>query len=356
LQILLLTRYGSLGASSRVRFYQYLPALASRGIDVTSAPLLTDRYVASLYAGGGASPALLLAAFVRRIATLVRSRRYDLIWLEGEVFPWLPAPLDRLALRRGVPTVVDLDDAIFHRYDEHPRPAVRRLLASKVDETLRRATVVVAGNDYIAARARRAGAIRVETVPSAVNPEVHRPLAPADRANVTVGWIGTPTTAPYLEPVEPILARLVAEHSAQVVLIGATAGTLAGARATVIPWTLEREPQDLNRFDIGIMPVPDRPFERGKCGYKLIQYMACGRAAVGSPVGANRQIIEHGVNGLLADSPAEWQDALRWLAGRPDVRRAFGEAGRRTVIERYSTTVVLPQLLTVLDAAAGSRT
>ena len=353
--VLLLSRYASLGASSRVRFYQYLPALRAHGIEVTVAPLLPDEYLSSLYAGRSAPWPKLVAAGTRRLATLLRSQRFDLLWIEGEALPWWPFALERLAQPRGVPSVIDYDDAIFHRYDSHRSNVVRRFLGRKIDEIMRHAATVVAGNEYVAARARAAGTRRVEILPSAVDPEHHRPLRPVDAPGCRIGWIGSPITSPYLEPLRGVFQRMSLERKVEVTLIGAPAGTLTDVGARVRPWREATEVEDLNTVDVGIVPVPDRPFERGKCGFKVVQYMACGRAVIASPVGANRQIIEHGVNGLLADGEREWEEALRLLCARPDLRRSLGEAGRRTVVSRYSTAVVLPRLVKVLEEAAATK-
>lgn len=353
MRLLLLTRYASLGASSRVRFFQFLPALERLGIRITAVPLLPDAYLAALYAGRRPDPFQVLAAFARRVAAVRRARRFDLIWIESEVLPWCPWAVERLVQPRGVPTVIDLDDAVFHRYDQHRSPLVRAVLGRKVDGAMRRADAVVAGNEYIAERARAAGARRVEIVPSVIDPAVHRPLAPVDGPGISVGWIGSPITAPYLEPLRGVFRRLAADGAFELTLVGAPPGTLRDVGAVVVPWREEREVDDLNRFDIGIMPVPDRPFERGKCGFKLVQYMSCGRASIASPVGANRRIVEHGVNGMLADGEREWEEALRLLGSRPDVRRSLGDAGRRTAVEKYSTTFALPRLVGILEGAAG---
>jgi glycosyltransferase involved in cell wall biosynthesis len=353
LKVLLLSRYGPLGASSRVRFYQYLPGLRSRGVDVAVAPLLPDDYLSALYAGRPTPWRTIVAAGGRRISTLLRSQRFDVLWIEGEALPWWPYGIERLVRSGSVPTVVEYDDAIFHRYDRHRVHLVRRILGRKIDDMMRDAGTVIAGNEYIAARARAAGSRRVEILPSAVDPERYRPVRPVDSPGCRIGWIGSPTTSPYLEPLRGVLQRLSRSGPVEITLIGAPPGTLADAGASVRPWRDGDEVAALNAFDIGVMPVPDGPFERGKCGFKVVQYMACGRAVVASPVGANRQIVEHGVNGILASTDDEWEVALRRLAGNPDMRRSLAEAGRRTVLGSYSTTVVLPKLVGILRDAAG---
>ena len=161
LSILALTRYDRLGASSRVRFLQFLPTLASRGMKFSVQPFLGNDYIRALYGSERIRMGETLGAYLRRLRVLLSTRRYDLVWLEKEALPWLPAALE-LALMSGTPYVVDFDDAWFHRYDHSPSRIVRGLLAGKIDTIMRQAAVVVVGNEYLANRARCSDARRVE--------------------------------------------------------------------------------------------------------------------------------------------------------------------------------------------------
>jgi hypothetical protein len=168
LKILILTRYGRRGASSRVRFLQFLTTLGTRGMSFSVQPFFDDEYVSGLYRGERTRAGKVLAAYFRRFRALSFTRRYDLIWVEKEALPWLPAALE-LAAMRGTPYVVDLDDAWFHRYDQNPSPIIRGLMGGKIDAVMRNSAVVVAGNEYLANRARLAGAKRIELIPSVID-------------------------------------------------------------------------------------------------------------------------------------------------------------------------------------------
>jgi glycosyltransferase involved in cell wall biosynthesis len=355
MRVLLLTRYGALGASSRVRFYQFVPGLEARGCIIESAPLLSDDYLADLYAGRATRVAPIAMAYLRRVSNVLRAaRQADVIWLEKEALPWIPATLERLVLRTSLPVVVDYDDAVFHRYDLHRLGVVRATLGSKIDVVMRRAAIVVAGNEYLASRARQAGARRVEIVPTVVDTTRYLQTPEPAEPPFTVGWIGSPATAPYLVRVREPLKALQSTHGAKLCLIGAPPGTLRELAPDIVPWREDKEVAALQACHVGMMPLPDEPWERGKCGYKLIQFMACGRAVIGSPVGVNREVICHGTNGWLADSTAEWREAFATLAGDPERRHLLAEAGRQTVEERYSMTRVLPVLDSLLRDAAQS--
>lgn len=350
-RVQLLSRYGRLGASSRVRSYQYLPYLRDLGIAVESQPLLDDRYIDRLYRGRPQNAAAILAGYARRLMHLATSSRFDLLWIEYELFPWLPAWFERLLSRLGVPYVVDYDDPIFHRYDSHRNPLVRGLLGRKIDRVMREATLVVVGSEYLGERARQAGARRVEHVPTVIDLSRYQVATAAAGGPYTIGWIGSPLTAHFLLLVREALAEVCKSLSARVSLVGAGGLSLDAVPIDARAWSEATEVADLQRFDVGIMPLSDGPWERGKCGYKLIQYMACGRPVVASPVGANSQIVEHGVNGLLANTSADWVAALRALRD-PALRARMGAAGRAKVEQGYSVQVTAPRLAALLRSVA----
>lgn len=351
MRVLLLSKYGRLGASSRVRSYLYLPYLESCGIDVTIAPLLGDEYVKDLYAGRRMRWAKIVFSYLRRITLLLTSRRYDLVWIEKELLPWIPAWVELPLVRLGVPYIVDYDDAVFHRYDLSSNPFVRSLLGKKIDALMRWATIVIVGNDYLAERARKAGAPRVEYLPTVVDLNRY-PLSPyPQHSEFTVGWIGSPGTAKYLEIVAPALKTLARQGNLRVVLVGSGPVRLEGVPIEVRPWSEETEVRDIQDIDVGIMPLPDAPWERGKCGYKLIQYMAVGRAVVASPVGVNTKIVEHGVNGFWASTTEEWVRALSILRDRRELRVRMGLAGRQKVEAEYSLHIAAPRLAALLRSA-----
>ena len=303
----MLSRYGRLGASSRMRFYQYLPWLAAAGLSITAAPLFSDGYVQGLQQNTK-NLFEAMRAYVGRIKALLSSRQFDLLWIEKETLPWLPAWFEKMLLSGAVPYVLDYDDAVFHYYDQHRKPVVRALLAGKHPALIQRAALVMAGNAYLAEFARAAGARQVELVPTVINLKRY-PLAAINLAKMDgppcVGWIGQRATAAFLAPYAPLFERLSADGLARFAAIGIDAQSL-GLPMKSIAWAEQTEVASIASLSIGIMPLMDAPFERGKCGYKLIQYMACGLPVVASPVGMNCHIVEHGVNGFLADTPEEW--------------------------------------------------
>jgi glycosyltransferase involved in cell wall biosynthesis len=345
MKVLLLTRYGRTGVTSRIRFLQYLPYLKNHGVDIHVAPFLEDDYVASLYKWKRSARAI-AAAYCRRVRQLLGAGRYDLLWIEKELIPWIPAILERLI----GPYVVDYDDAVFHNYDMHASGLVRVILGDKIRTVMSQARTVVVGNDYLADYARRAGAADIQFVPTVVDLDHYPAPERVQRDTFTIGWIGTPWTARYLPAIAPALKEVCSRGNVRVLLIGSGEVNL-GVPVEVRSWSEATEARDIHEIDVGIMPLPDEPFEQGKCGYKLLQYMACGLPAVASPVGANRKIIEEGTTGYLAGIQTEWILALERLRQDSALRVKMGKDARLKVERIYSVQAQAPRVLEVLEKA-----
>jgi glycosyltransferase involved in cell wall biosynthesis len=350
MRVLLLSRYDRLGASSRLRSYQYLSYLIQRGVEVEVSPLFDDAYVRGLYTRK-VSKWLVVLAYMQRISRLFSAQTYDLIWIEKEALPWLPICFELFFLRRNVPLVVDYDDAVFHRYDTHRSGLVRLVLGKKIDRVMSASDVVIAGSEYLVERARLAGARWIEKLPTVVDLNRY-PLLPVRRIDnvVTIGWIGSPGTSHYLLPLISVFYSLHKSFNLRVLAIGASKRAEFDDLVEVLPWSEDTEVSLLAQVDIGIMPLPDEPFERGKCAYKLIQYMASSKPVVASPVGENVYVVRPGVNGFLASSESEWQSALFDLCNDSILRKRFGQAGRAIAEGTYSLAVTAPRLLGIFNS------
>jgi glycosyltransferase involved in cell wall biosynthesis len=189
-------------------------------------------------------------------------------------------------------------------------------------------------------------------MPGLERSNTYQPWKRHSRARCNIGWIGTPQTAAYLHLVEAALKKVSGVHGARTVLIGSGAIKL-GVPAEIHTWFENTETKKIEAIDIGIMPLPDEPWERGKCGYKLIQYMAAGIPVIASPVGVNVDIVKSGVNGFLAATQRDWEDALHTLVVDPGLRSRMGTAGRAMVEERFSTQAIAPTLARLIRETAG---
>jgi glycosyltransferase involved in cell wall biosynthesis len=351
---LVLSRYGLLGASSRVRFGQYFEALAREGIACRLSPLLPDAYLPLRYRDDPRRYAYALIGYIERVWSLLRARAYDVVWVEGELFPGMPAFFEGLLARMGTPYVVDYDDALFHKYDHLSKGLLGGLYREKFSHLLTQSSGATAGNAYLEDLCLLNGAPAVTRVPSVVDIDHYIPQQsePAEDRPLTIGWIGTPHTTKHLQLVEPALRRLDREFPLVLMTVGASPLEGYGVPIRQLPWSLESEVRLVNEMDIGIMPLTDEPFERGKCGYKLIQYMALAKPVVASPVGVNTEIVSPGTNGFLAKDEAGWFDALRELATSRDARIAMGAAGRTRVVDYFSVQAQVSTVARVLRAAA----
>ena len=346
MRVLALTKYDMLAASSRQRFRQYQPALEAAGITIDYAPLLGDDHVAGLVDGRRLSKWRVVRAYAHRMATLLRASDYDALWVHYELFPYLPGLFERLVCLHHQPIIVDLDDAIFHNYDQARSPLVRLLLGRKLEPLLRAADTCCCGNAYLMHYAETF-CPRSIVVPTVVDTDSYVPYPFRAERALTIGWIGSPTTYSNLRYLLPLLHEIVSRHGVRVRIIGA--GTAAERDRfyglDLVEWSEATEITDVQAMDIGVMPLVDQAFQRGKSGYKLIQYMACGLPVVASPVGVNSEIVEAGVNGFLATTIDEWQSALEQLIADAGLRQRMGNAGRHRAVERYSLQSQAPVLV-----------
>ena len=314
-------------------------------------PLFSNDYLRALYQGGTCWRKI-ISGYGSRLLLLLRIRKYDVVIIEKELFPFLPAIAERLLHMFGIPYVVDYDDALFHRYDCHPNILVRLVLGQKIDVVMRHSAMVIAGNEYLAAHAKQVHTLCVEKIPTVVNIEYYQPRQEMVNNVLIVGWIGTPKTSHYLYSLIPVFEAIQKVINVHFVAVGAREEDFVDTIIEVWPWSEDTEVASIKQFDIGIMPLNDSPWERGKCGYKLIQYMACGLPVIASPVGVNSTIVVPEKNGLLANTLDEWQEALvRLLQADISYRVSMGRAGRNYVENWYTLQVQAPRLLKMIKEA-----
>lgn len=348
MQLAVLTKYDSLAASTRQRFMQYERFYSNQGIELTFFPLLENNYLSTLFARDQKSLFAAAHGYAKRIRLMRTLRSWDGILVHSELLPYAPSWLESTMMRRFRCVIFDYDDAIFHQYDQHRSSIIRAVLGGKLKPLLRRADLAICGNAYLqtyAVEYCRQTAI----VPTVVDTDVYGP-APALQPgrSVTIGWIGSPSTWAFVRPLVPLLAEMAERLDLAIRIVGAGPQSDPPPRFTFLPWSDAREIALIQGMDIGIMPLPDEPWARGKCGYKLIQYMACGLPVIASPVGVNADIVDHGENGLLASTLNEWAESISVLAGDANLRQAMGAAGRRKIEGTYSLAVHGPRLAGML--------
>ena len=350
-RILVLSRYSRLGASSRLRTCQYEGWLKNAGFEVEFSSFFDDEYLTYLYAGKTAKVKI-FRYFFHRIKKMITKPKPDIVWLEYELFPWMPWLLESILLPSNIPIVCDYDDAIFHRYDQSPSVMIRNLLGNKIDKLMTAASLVTVGNEYLASRAGGSQRGRVEIVPTVVDLSQYQLRTEEDFfKSKIVGWIGTPNTwEVYARSKYTTLIETLAKKNASFKAVGAKMHSEKNGLLEIIPWQESTEVDAIRTMDIGIMPLNDTLWSKGKCGYKLIQYMACGVPVVASPVGVNKNIVDDGINGFLVSSFDEWEEAITKLLDNPKLAYEMGQAGRKKIEEQYSLQVWGPRVVKLFQS------
>ena len=360
INVLALSPIPEAGAGCRFRVSQYIPYLRDAGFNVTVSSFYSPEYFSFVYRPGNYLRKMtgFAALTLRRLEELFTLKQYDLVFLYREAIPAGPPFIERWIARQGVPIVYDFDDAIFLPAVSEANKAVSFLKnPERVAKVLKISQQVTVGNEFLASYARRYNS-HVTVIPTAVDTTRFRPRedAPGEPGRkLVVGWIGSPTTFQYLESIKDVLAEVSAKHPFTLKVSGAGRPVnFPGVDVQVVPWSLADEVSLFNTCDLGVYPLTDDDWSRGKCGFKAIQCMACGVPVVAAAVGVNREIITHGINSMLASTRQDWIDHLGTLLTNPELRRSMAVAGRQTIEERYSLRVTAPQLAAVFNAAAQS--
>jgi glycosyltransferase involved in cell wall biosynthesis len=335
----------------RYRCEQWAPYLAEQGIQLVFAPFASPELQERLYRPGAymAKAWEMTRGLCRRVPEAWSAAHYDAVLVHREACLVGPAWAERLAHYRRPALVYDFDDAVYRAYVSPTNRYLSYLKFPGKTRTLcRLAAAVIAGNDHLADYARGYNP-RVHVVPSTISLRTYRPREGArpERPPV-IGWTGSHSSAQYLALVTGALQRLRRRHDFRFLVIGASGIAIPGVEVECRPWRSASEVEDLWDLDVGIMPLPDEPWARGKCGMKALQYMGVGIPAVVSPVGANREIVEANVNGFLPVTEDNWVEALDRLLTDSALRRSLGEGARRTVEARYSAEVQAPRVAEIL--------
>lgn len=336
--IVFFTKYSRMGASSRLRTFQFLPLYELEGYSITVSPLFSDKYLKRLYA----KKSVFIQAFwgyLKRFFSLYLVFTNKIIIIEKELFPYLPAWVERFMNFLGLKFYVDYDDAIFVTYEKkYPKP-LRNWMKNKIKYVMNSAKGVVVGNSFLAQYATKAKADNIVVIPTVVDTDRYTTkLFKTDDKIIVIGWIGSPTTAPYVEKVIPVLEDISQRYGIIFRMVGAKINYRGLLPIEFIPWTEATEVLSIQSFDIGLMPLEENEWARGKCAYKLIQYMACGIPSIGSNFGANQDVINHEKSGFLVSNDDDWKASIKKLINNELIRKQVGLEGRKIVEKDYSLT------------------
>jgi glycosyltransferase involved in cell wall biosynthesis len=328
--------------SQRFRFEQYLPALTAAGYTYQLAPFLNEATWKILYKPGQSLTKILgiLNGFGRRLRLLLRVSSYDFVFIHREAAPLGPPVIEWMIAKLLHKRIIyDFDDAIWlANTSEANRIAAGLKWHQKVASICRWAYKNSCGNAYLAAYARQFNPQSLVNPTTIDTEHLHNQVRDQSApGRLIIGWTGTHSTLKYLDQVVPVLAQLEAEGlDFEFRVISNQAPALPLRSLVFVPWRKDTEIADLLAFHVGLMPLEDDLWAKGKCAFKALQYMALGIPALVSPVGMNLEVVKHGYNGFVCASSSEWENSLRQLLMDVDLRQDLGRAARLTVEERYS--------------------
>jgi glycosyltransferase involved in cell wall biosynthesis len=324
----------------RFRFELYKDVLEKEGIQITSAPFLNQRGYSIIHQRGlfFLKGIHIFKGYCKRLLLLFSVSRFDYIFLYREAAPVGPPFIEWLLIKLLKKKVIyDFDDAIWIPHvSENNTRALALKNVGKIKTICKWAYKVSAGNEYLCNYAKQFNAA-VWYNPTCVDTErKHNIIASHDVDRITIGWTGSFSTLKYLELVLPVLEALQKKYDFDIKVICNQQPSFTIKNLKYVEWSEEKEVSELATCQIGLMPLTSDEWTEGKCGFKLIQYLALGIPAVSTPVGANKTIIDDGLNGLFCCLDEDWYRAIEKLIKDKELREKMGREGRKKIIEKFS--------------------
>ncbi len=328
--------------SQRFRFEQYMEFLESNGWDYDFSYLISEKDDEVFYRKGYVlrKALIFIKAIFIRIKDVLNASEYDLIFIQREAFFTGTTFFEKRFSQSKAKLVFDFDDSIWLPNVSDANKKLQWLKdGAKTQKIISYSDLVFAGNQYLANYAADYNN-NVVVIPTTIDFSYHQIKSVKNSDKITIGWTGTSTTLGYLEEVMPILENLKIKYKEKIdfKIIVDVEKEYPSIDAKTTLWDKEDEIGELNKIDIGIMPLPDNQWTKGKCGFKGLQYMALEIPTIMSPVGVNSEIINVGVNGFLADSGGEWFESISKLIDSEQLRKQLGVNAKKTIEERYSVS------------------
>lgn len=349
--------------SQRYRFEQYLDHFKALEFKWELSEIITERDDKVFYQPGNylKKAGVLLKSLYIRWKDLRRAKEFDLVFIQREALLIGSSFFEKQFFKRSK-VIFDFDDSIW-LLDTSPENKKFEFLKNpdKTKINIRHAHAVIAGNAFLAHYAKQFNT-NVVIIPTTIDTDFHKPgkISLTSRTTVNelpdkkivIGWSGSVSTIKHFEMAIPVLKKIQTKYPGKTEIHVIGQGSYFHPELEIISkyWSPKTEVEDLSAFDIGIMPLPDDEWVKGKCGLKGLSYMACGVATILAPVGVNTDIIQHKQNGLLAGTEEEWLEALSYLIENPEIRVQLGYAGRQTVVEKYSVEAHKQHYVAVLNS------
>jgi glycosyltransferase involved in cell wall biosynthesis len=362
-KILALTKYSRKGPSSRYRYYNYINCFQQNNIEMTVSPFFKDKYFDET--NKIKKLINILFSYTSRFWVVLKlffGKKYSLIIIEYEIFPYFPSTFEKLLKYKKLPYIVDYDDAIFHQYDRHANSLIKILFKNKIAKVMKLAETVIVGNAYLKDYTinHNKNIVMLPTVAflekyaSSYENYTKTNVKITNKNPFIIGWIGSKSTSKYLLEIIPAIQQFVSQFNVVCHLIGfdkslLTEEQIKNCKITIIDWHEETEILEILKFDIGIMPLTDDYWSRGKCGFKLIQYMSCKKPVIASPVGINNILVENKINGFLAENNGEWLDSFKILHSNKSLRESMSENNWKKIKKSYNNKINCHEYVTLLN-------
>jgi glycosyltransferase involved in cell wall biosynthesis len=348
MNLLVITPYPELSADTRYRISQFLPFLITNGWQVSVRPFMDERLFKIYHQKSMLFETVIRTIFrtVSRLIDCISAKKYDVVFIHKEAFPFGPPILENLLAKLQPNIIYDMDDAFWTHPPEFNQIGKRIRDKQKIHKIIKLSKLILAGNEYILNFVKQINP-NVIYFPTVINTEIYQPRKELADDFITIGWVGRWSSQDYLYNLKPVFQNLIKKFdNLRFCFVGVKDDfTIDDLPIVKQKWTLENEISSLIPFDIGMMPLPDDEYSKGKCGFKLLQYMALAIPSVASPVGVNSKIITDGENGYLAKTSEEWEEKLGLLISDKSLRKELGANGRKTVEQFYSLEIYQAVLL-----------
>jgi len=334
MKILFLPKYNIDGASSRYRTYQYLSIFNNLKYGVSS--FFPYGYIVKMNSIWYKFFCFIYLIIRRSVVIVFQSCKYDLIVIEKELIPYFPPILEYILHLCHKKFVFDFDDAIYINYENHKLSFIRWLFGKKIQKIVSMASGITTGSPELTSYLSHFNSKVIE-IPTSIDLEKYKLSTPKYIQNYTIGWIGSRSTSKHIDTIAEVLLHFISLHKdVELRLIGYYGTVFQDKeRVSIIPWNAKTELHEILQFHVGLMPLTDSPFEHGKCGFKLIQYMACAKPTISTPFSANIK-IDSGKGNLFASTQKEWLVSLINVYSNRIFYENVGKRNRINVEENYS--------------------
>lgn len=346
MKIICLSKYGNKGASSRYRFYNFAELINKKNNFYKIEPLLNNKYLENLYGNRKINLFNIIYCYLKRFYVLFFLHKYDKIIIEKEIFPYVPF-IEYIIFKIYKSKIyLDYDDYVFDNYN-FKLYFLNYLFKYKFQFILKNSNSIIVGNSYLKKYVIKYNQ-NVKILPTLVNVQKYNQESTNKFKTISIIWIGTPSTVKYLQNIMPFLNILREKINFDLVVIGAKLKT-NNSFVKYFDWKESTEIKILKSCHIGVMPLDNTTWSKGKCGLKILQYMAARLPVVASCIGANKDIVRHEFDGYLVDENKEWIEYLVKLITNHDLRKQLGNRGYEKIIDKYSYESNLNKYLKIIE-------